>query len=181
MYVAFNLHTTYAFLPLDGRQLLHQVITDRNKPQRQSSPRSHHTLNSHRPPSAGPSRLRRRTAEDRLQGEAARPADTRLWGRFQCRPRACAAGLASITRGAPSRHVAGTANWSALIHLFPANLGDSACISEIVQAISAVRQFGGRSGMIRQPQCRNWLHFYRITCRLSKTGRKKVYVGRSGD
>ena len=60
------------------------------------------------------------------------------------------------------------------VHLFPANLGDSACISEIVQAISAVRQFGGRSGMIRQPQCRNWLHFYRITCRLSKIGRKKV-------
>ena len=29
--------------------------------------------------------------------------------------------------------------------------------------------------MIRQPQCRNWLHFYRITCRLSKIGRKKVY------
>ena len=27
-----------------------------------------------------------------------------------------------------------------LIHLFPANLGDSACISEKVQAISAVRQ-----------------------------------------
>ena len=59
------------------------------------------------------------------------------------------------------------------IHLFPANLGD---ISEIVQAISAVRQFGGRSGMIRQPQCRNWLHFYQITCRLSKIGRKNVYV-----
>ena len=62
------------------------------------------------------------------------------------------------------------------LHLFPANLGDSACISEIVQAISAVRQFGGRSGMIRQPQCRNWLHLYRITCRSSKNGRKKVYV-----
>ena len=62
------------------------------------------------------------------------------------------------------------------LHLFPANLGDSACISEIVQAISAVRQFGGRPGMIRQPQCRNWLHCYRITCRLSKIGRKKVYM-----
>ena len=60
------------------------------------------------------------------------------------------------------------------IHLFPANLGDSACISEIVQAISAVRQFGGRSGMVRQPQCRKWLHFNRSTCRLSKIGRKKV-------
>ena len=46
-----------------------------------------------------------------------------------------------------------------LVHLFPANLGDSACILEIVQAISAFRQFGDRSGMIRQPQCRNWLHF----------------------
>ena len=65
-------------------------------------------------------------------------------------------------------------NWA--LHLFPANLGDSACISEIAQAISAVRQFGGRSGMIRQPQCRNWLHFYRITCRLSKIGREKVYM-----
>ena len=52
--------------------------------------------------------------------------------------------------------------------------GRNACVSEIAQAISAVRQFGGRSGMIRQPQCRNWLHFYRITCRLSKIGRKKV-------
>ena len=62
------------------------------------------------------------------------------------------------------------------IHLFPANLGDSACISEIVQAISAVRQFGGRSGIIRQTQCRNWLHFYRIACRMSKIGRKKVYI-----
>ena len=58
----------------------------------------------------------------------------------------------------------------------PANLGGSACISEIVPAISSARQFGGRSGMIRQPQCRNWLHFYRITCRLSKIGRKKVYI-----
>ena len=56
------------------------------------------------------------------------------------------------------------------LHLFPANLGDSACISEIVQAISAVWQFGGRLGMIRRPQCRNWLHFYRITCRSSKIG-----------
>ena len=45
------------------------------------------------------------------------------------------------------------------LHLLPANLGDSACISEIVQAISAVRQFDGRSGMIRRPECRNWLHF----------------------
>ena len=62
------------------------------------------------------------------------------------------------------------------IHLFPANLGDSAYISEIVQEISAVLQFGGRSGMIRRPQCRNWSHFYRITCRLSKIGRKKVYL-----
>ena len=31
------------------------------------------------------------------------------------------------------------------IHLFLANLGGSACISEIVQAISAFRQFGGRN------------------------------------
>ena len=62
------------------------------------------------------------------------------------------------------------------IHLFPANLGDSACILEIVQAISAFRQFGDRSGMIRQPQCRNWLHFYRNACRLSKIGRKKVWT-----
>ena len=29
---------------------------------------------------------------------------------------------------------------STYLHLFPANLGDSACISEIVQAISAVQQ-----------------------------------------
>ena len=43
-------------------------------------------------------------------------------------------------------------------------------------AISAVRQFGSRSGMIRQPQYRNWLHFYRITCRLSKIGRGKGVV-----
>ena len=64
------------------------------------------------------------------------------------------------------------------LHLFPANLGDSACISEIVQAVSAVRQFGGRSGIIRQPQCRTWLHFYRITCKLSKIGQKKVYSSR---
>ena len=66
------------------------------------------------------------------------------------------------------------------LHLFPANLGDSACISETVQVISAVWQFGGRSGMIRQPQCRNWLHFYRITCRLSKNGRKKAHFLRKG-
>ena len=65
--------------------------------------------------------------------------------------------------------------WHA-VHLFPANLGDSECISEIVQAISAVRQFGGRSGMVRQSQCRNWLLFYRITYRLSKIGRKRVYI-----
>ena len=65
----------------------------------------------------------------------------------------------------------GTYRWR--VHLFPANLGD---ISEIVQAISAVRQFGGRSSMIRQPQCRNWMHFFRITCRLCKIGREKVYV-----
>ena len=64
------------------------------------------------------------------------------------------------------------------LHLFAANLSDSACISETVQVISAVWQFGGRSGMIRQPQCRNWLHFYRIICRLSKNGRKKVYFYR---
>ena len=63
-----------------------------------------------------------------------------------------------------------------VLHLFPANLGDSACISEIVQAISAVRQFGGRPGMIRQPQFRNWLHCYRITCRLSKIGRKRCML-----
>ena len=44
-----------------------------------------------------------------------------------------------------------------------------------VQAILAVRQFGGRSGMIWRVVCRNWLHFYRITCILSKIGRKKVY------
>ena len=50
---------------------------------------------------------------------------------------------------------------------FPANLGGSACISELVQAISAVRHFDGRSGMIRRPEFRNWLHFYRIPCRLS--------------
>ena len=62
-----------------------------------------------------------------------------------------------------------------VLHLFPASLGDSACISEISQAMSAVRQFGGRSGMIRQPQYRNSLHFYRITCILSKISRKKVY------
>ena len=30
--------------------------------------------------------------------------------------------------------------------------------------------------MIRQPQCRNWLHFYRMPCRLSKIGQKKVYI-----
>ena len=77
----------------------------------------------------------------------------------------------------PQRHALTKINVSFFnIHLFPDNLGDSACISEIVQATSAVRQFGGRSGMIRQPQCRNWLHFYRITCRLSKTGRKKGVV-----
>ena len=35
------------------------------------------------------------------------------------------------------------------VHLFPANLGGSACSSEIVQAVSAVRQFGGGSGMTR--------------------------------
>ena len=60
------------------------------------------------------------------------------------------------------------------IHLFPANLGGSACISEIVQAISAVRHFGGRSGIIRRAVCRNWLHFYRIPCRVFIIGRKKV-------
>ena len=65
------------------------------------------------------------------------------------------------------------------IRLFPANLGDSACSSEIVQVISAVRQFGGRSGMIRQSQCRNWLRFYRITCRLSKIGRKRCILHKS--
>ena len=59
------------------------------------------------------------------------------------------------------------------ILLFPAKLGDSVCISEIVQAISVVRQFGGCSGLIWRPECRNWLHFYRIPCRLSKIGREK--------
>ena len=47
---------------------------------------------------------------------------------------------------------------------FPANLGGSACSSEIVQAISAVLHFGDRSGMIRRADCRYWLHFYRIAC-----------------
>ena len=40
---------------------------------------------------------------------------------------------------------------------------------------NSVRHFGGRSGMIRRADCRNWLHFYRIPCRLSIIGRKKVY------
>ena len=60
------------------------------------------------------------------------------------------------------------------LHIFPDNLGGSACSSEIVQAILADRHFGGRSGMIRRAVCRIWLHFYRITCRLSIIGRKKV-------
>ena len=61
------------------------------------------------------------------------------------------------------------------LHLFPTNLGGSACSSEIVQAISADRHFGGHSGMIRH-NCRNWLHFYRIPCRLSILVGKKVYM-----
>ena len=41
--------------------------------------------------------------------------------------------------------------------------------------------FGGSTvrrpvGNVWQPQCRNWLHFYRITCKLSKICRKKVYT-----
>ena len=40
--------------------------------------------------------------------------------------------------------------------------------------------FGGRSGMIRRADCRNWLHFYRIPCRLSIIGRKRVYKTVSG-
>ena len=42
-----------------------------------------------------------------------------------------------------------------------------------MQAISAVWQFAGR--MIRRPECRNWLHFNQISCRLSIIGREKVY------
>ena len=38
---------------------------------------------------------------------------------------------------------------------------------EIMQAVSAVRYFGARSSIIRRADCRNWLHFYRIPCRLS--------------
>ena len=47
-------------------------------------------------------------------------------------------------------------------YTFPDNLGGSACSSEIVQTISAVRHFGGRLGMIRRAVCRNWLHFTQL-------------------
>ena len=72
-----------------------------------------------------------------------------------------------------------------MLYLFSANLGGSACSSEIVQAISAVRHFGSRSGMIRRADFRNWLHFYRIQCRLSIIGWVKVlyvhaYIIRQG-
>ena len=40
-------------------------------------------------------------------------------------------------------------------------------------AISAVRYFGRRSGMVRRADCRNWLHFYRSPCRLSIICREK--------
>ena len=39
------------------------------------------------------------------------------------------------------------------IHIFMSNLGSS--VSEILQTISAVRHFGGRSGMIWRAVCRN--------------------------
>ena len=42
------------------------------------------------------------------------------------------------------------------------------------QCISAVRHFGGCSGMIRQPDCRNCLHFYRISWKSFIIDRKNV-------
>ena len=66
-----------------------------------------------------------------------------------------------------------TNNIGTYVHLFQADLGGSACSSEIVQVISVFRHFGGHSGMIRRADCRNWLHFYRIPCRLFIIGGKR--------
>ena len=65
-----------------------------------------------------------------------------------------------------------------LIQLFPANLGDSACISEIVQAISALRQFGGRSavGYDSVAAMSKLVALLPNYVQIVKIGRKKVYL-----
>ena len=37
---------------------------------------------------------------------------------------------------------------------------------QYMQFGNSAGNFDGRSGMIRRADCRNWLHFYRISCRL---------------